>query len=438
MGDKLVMRGAGRGRRPLMHTVAAAALALICTGCTPAKVRFQPGEIPPGRPMTATEYQQGAQLRDALVQQSSIADEPRYTRRVEFVLRRLLAVAPNAEHWQVYILPVPEWNAMTTPGNFIYVYTGLLDELQDDDEVAAVLAHELGHRLALHHDPSIDELLGELTVALAQASVEAAVEQRGGAPSEAQGAGELAGTLMKGFAVNPYSQAKETEADLIGLFLMADAGFHPAKAVHVWETQARKAQEPPKFFSTHPPSAERQAFLATYVPQAESRYRRALASSAEENRPARPVQGAEPPLSPAAQQVVDEAGQMMAQYRFAEARQRLETFLRVEPRNSTAWELLGVVEAKERHLDRSERSLRKAVSLAPADGSARYNLACVQSLTGRNAEALVSLREAFSLSPQLRETAGEDPDLYPLKSDPGFAQLVAAPERGGATFTINE
>ena len=197
---------------------------LYVVGCAPAKVRFTPGEVPTAVVPTQKETQQGEVIRQHFLNKEPMNFNPRYVHRVAHITSRLLGAAPTSEHWKVYVMDTPEWNARTTPGNFIYVYRGLLDDLRSDDEVAAVLAHEIGHNLAQHHKPNGSKALGNLAVLLAGTAIQIGMEDANAHPKDIEVMTKIGTDVMRGLAVNPYSHVDEHEADQIGLFLMADAG----------------------------------------------------------------------------------------------------------------------------------------------------------------------------------------------------------------------
>ncbi len=182
--------------------------------------------------------------------------------RVKAIAGRLIqqvpAFRPDALHWawESNVLSSPEVNAWCMPGGKIAVYTGLIEKLQiTDDELAAVLGHEMAHALREH----ARERASEQAVAGLGITILSAVA---GVGDVGQKVGEYAYMGLVGL---PNSRAHETEADRIGVELAARAGYDPRAAVTLWQKMAKvSGGEPIKFLSTHPPREDRLSDLTVY------------------------------------------------------------------------------------------------------------------------------------------------------------------------------
>jgi len=182
--------------------------------------------------------------------------------RVRKIANRLVQETPHfrAEArnwaWEVNVLTAPEVNAWCMPGGKMAVYTGLIEKLQvTDDELAAVMGHEIAHALREH----ARERASEQAIAGSVISVGAAVLGLGNIGQ--QGA-EFAYMGLLGL---PNSRRHETEADRIGVELAARAGYDPRAAVTLWQKMGQVGGgEPIKFLSTHPSQSDRLNDLTAY------------------------------------------------------------------------------------------------------------------------------------------------------------------------------
>jgi Zn-dependent protease with chaperone function len=164
---------------------------------------------------------------------------------------------------RVYLVRVPYFNASMLPNGAMQVWTGLLLRVHDEAQLAAILGHELGHYLRRHSLQQFEDIQAKSTLlTIFTLGLSGAVAAGGMAPSVAQGASTAAqiGTLGSVYA---FSRDHESEADGLGLELMAKAGYDPAATATVWQNliDEEKAGEPSParsvFFATHPSPASR-------------------------------------------------------------------------------------------------------------------------------------------------------------------------------------
>ncbi len=168
--------------------------------------------------------------------------------RLRRVFSRVHAVSHFAgERWQAVLLPEDSFNAFVTGGTYVAVHKGLMDEVPDDDAIAAVIGHEIGH-VAANHVFERQQLISELV--------------------------EYAVTKIRqpgsGFA---YSALNETEADEIGVVYAALAGYSPYAAADLWGGRFRKFGEDWSWFRTHPTSYDRARATWKMAEIAEKYYR---------------------------------------------------------------------------------------------------------------------------------------------------------------------
>ncbi|SEQ27085.1 Peptidase family M48 [Solimonas aquatica] len=193
-----------------------------------------------------------------------LTQNPQTSAYVQCVARAI--TQETGGQWEVQVFESKEVNAFALPGGKIGVYTGLLAVAQTQDQLAAVLGHEVSHVLAGHSAARVsNEIATQFGVTLVSLGT--------GLPSEAVGAG------AKYLLILPFSRGDESEADELGMQLMARAGFDPAQAVELWRNMEKQSSgAPPEFASTHPSHATRIADLQRELPQVQPLYAQARAA----------------------------------------------------------------------------------------------------------------------------------------------------------------
>jgi predicted Zn-dependent protease len=166
--------------------------------------------------------------------------------------------------WEVVVFEDDTLNAFALPGNKIGVHTGLVKFVDNQDQLAAVIGHEVGHVLANHSNERMSQ---EFAVNQGLTLIQAI-----GVPQSALGqtAIGLLGIGAQYGVILPFSRLHESEADLFGLELMAKAGFNPRQSIPLWQKmeQASKGQNPAEFLSTHPSHDTRILDLQEHMPKA--------------------------------------------------------------------------------------------------------------------------------------------------------------------------
>lgn len=160
-------------------------------------------------------------------------------------------------------------NAFCMPGGKIVVYTGILPVVQDENGLATVMSHEVAHAIANHGGERMSQELlvqaGGMGLSQLMKSKPAVAQQ---ILMQAYGAGSQVGILL------PYSRSHESEADHIGLVLMARAGYDPKTSVAFWERMSSLGgAKAPELLSTHPANARRIADINKEIPEAEKYYK---------------------------------------------------------------------------------------------------------------------------------------------------------------------
>jgi predicted Zn-dependent protease len=209
-------------------------------------------------PAQALEQEATQQYADILNQAKSkglLDKDAQQLSRVQAISQRLIdqvgVFRPDAAgwNWEVHVLSSDEINAWCMPGGKIAVYTGLISTIKPtDDELAAVLGHEISHALREHARERVSQQmateLGLSVLSIATGSTAAS---------------DLGGQLTSVMFTLPNSRTHETEADRMGVELAARAGYDPRAAVTLWQKMGSASQgnAPPEILSTHPSAASR-------------------------------------------------------------------------------------------------------------------------------------------------------------------------------------
>lgn len=186
----------------------------------------------------------------------------------------------NPAMWEVRVFADDQANAFALPGNKIGVYEGLLKYAVNQHQVATVMGHELAHVIAQHGNERVSDQLAAqagLTIAAIALGTSDTSDDNKALIIAGLGLGVQYGVIL------PFSRTHESEADLIGLELMADSGFNPRESVKLWENMAKSGGQPPEFLSTHPSSSTRIKDLNARMPRALDTYNKAQAKNRKPN-----------------------------------------------------------------------------------------------------------------------------------------------------------
>lgn len=215
--------------------------------------------------LSAQEYNK----MKAEAQSKGILDRnPTQLSRLQTIMQRLIphsAVfrrdAPSWA-WEVHLITSPTINAFCMAGGKIMFYTGIIEKLSlTDGEVAAIMGHEIAHALREHSRER-----------MSRAMVENGLMQIAGVFAQSQGVNpqyvQLAGQATKVAITLPHGRGQETEADDVGLELMARAGYNPQEAVSLWRKMGSSGgNKPPQFLSTHPSDSSRIQRIESLLPK---------------------------------------------------------------------------------------------------------------------------------------------------------------------------
>ncbi len=166
--------------------------------------------------------------------------------------------------WQFNVLISEELNAWCMPGGQIAFYEGIMPVCGDDNGIAIVMGHEIAHAVAQHGNERMSQqlLINMGGLALSEA-LKTKKEETQQLALAAFGVGSTVGVAL------PFSRTHESEADELGLYFMAMAGYDPQTAPSFWERmEASGGSRPPEFLSTHPDPSNRIAHLMEIMPKA--------------------------------------------------------------------------------------------------------------------------------------------------------------------------
>lgn len=167
--------------------------------------------------------------------------------------------------WRLTLIDAPVLNATCAPGGKITFYTGIIEQLNlNDDEIAAIMGHEIAHALREHGRERVSQAMAQ------NLAVNVAMAAAGSYGSAVSAANQVAHYVF----VLPNSRENESEADAIGLELAARAGYNPKGAITVWQKmiKATKDKSSPEFLSTHPSGETRIEQLTALLPTVEPIY----------------------------------------------------------------------------------------------------------------------------------------------------------------------
>jgi len=174
--------------------------------------------------------------------------------------------------WEVVVFDSPQVNAFALPGGKIGVYTGLLKITENQDQLAAVMGHEVGHVIAQHSNERLSSsTLVQTSLQVADTAMEAGGVENKNLYMAGLGVGAQYVVLM------PYGRVHESEADIIGQELMAKSGFNPKASVDLWRNMSKNSKgAPPEFMSTHPSNETRINDLTRHLKKSQTMYQKSI------------------------------------------------------------------------------------------------------------------------------------------------------------------
>ncbi len=255
---------------------------VIVSACAQVPITGRSGlHLVPDSELVSMSFQQ----YQAVLEKSQLSTD---ARRTDMVRQVGMRIAQAAEaflkeagdqgtvanyHWEFNLIQDDKTvNAWVMPGGKAAVYTGILKYTEDETGLAVVLGHEVGHALAGHGNERLSQgLLAQLGGTALSVALQNQPQQTQTLFMQAFGVGTNVGFLL------PYSRLHESEADRIGLTLMARAGYDPREAVPFWQRmQAQEQSRPPEFLSTHPAPETRIRNIQSHLAEAMPYYQGAI------------------------------------------------------------------------------------------------------------------------------------------------------------------
>ncbi|QFU02993.1 TPR repeat-containing protein YfgC precursor [Halomonas sp. THAF5a] len=261
-----------------IHCLAIGALSLGLAACTTSPTGRSQLTLLSDEQLDQMGAQAFAQYQQEL---PTVGGAPlRYVQCVTDAVVRALPPQSRNQNWQVKVFASEQANAFALPGGYVGINTGLLDVARNQDQLATVIGHEIAHVLARHaNERASTETATQ--IGLSAISSAAGLQGAGGETMMAAlGMGAQYGILL------PFSRSHESEADALGLTLMADAGFDPRESVALWNNMsAAGGARPPAWLSTHPSHGQRIGGLEAGLDEAMARYEQARRAGRTPNCP---------------------------------------------------------------------------------------------------------------------------------------------------------
>lgn len=257
-------------RRQAIGHLLAWGTACCCCGCrtTPITGRKQMLLVPEQQ-----EISMGLSAFEELAKTEKPSNNRQYVQMVNRVGERIAKVADRPDYkWEFRVIASETQNAFCLPGGKVAVYEGIVPVCANESGLAVVMSHEIGHALARHGGERMSQ---QYAVEGVKQAVQYVTRKEDAKKQElvlqAYGAASQYGVIL------PYSRKHESEADHMGVMLMASAGYDPGEAPRFWQRFAslHQGKQTAEFLSTHPSDERRAKDLLALLPEASKRYQAA-------------------------------------------------------------------------------------------------------------------------------------------------------------------
>ena len=244
---------------------------LVCLGFSACQTVEYTGRSQVNLISDVREKQLGTEAYQEILKKTPVSQRSDWQAQLQRVGKRIAAAADKPDYqWEFKVLQGNEVNAFCLPGGKVAFWEGIMPVAQDDNGVAVIMGHEVAHALARHGAERMSQSLG--TQLLGQV-LTAGVGMTN--PAFAEEFAQLYGLGTSVVVTLPWGRVQESEADHIGLILMAKAGYDPSAAVAFWERMSKVQQggKPPEFLSTHPSDETRIDQIKQWLPEAQKYYK---------------------------------------------------------------------------------------------------------------------------------------------------------------------
>ncbi|MCG8477389.1 MAG: M48 family metallopeptidase [Cytophagales bacterium] len=254
---------------------------LLLSACAPVPITGRKRVIPPMpasqvNPMALAQYNEFLKTNTLSGNETQVRMVKNVGARLSEAVDRFFDQSGTPElkkqyNWEFNLVENEQMNAWCMPGGKVVFYTGIMPVCKDETGVAVVMGHEIAHAIAEHGGERMSQGLAAQGInvagAVANEYFSKNPEKTRDLVSMALGMGTQVGMLK-------YSRVHETEADKIGLVIMAMAGYNPQESIEFWKrmSEMSKGQAPPEFLSTHPSHDTRIENLKRFMPEAMRHY----------------------------------------------------------------------------------------------------------------------------------------------------------------------
>ncbi len=287
--------------------------------------------------------------------------------------------------FQIHVLKNPYCNAFAYPNGHIYVHTGILARIDNEAQLATLLAHEMTHATHRHQ---VREFRGMLNKSAMFASTRSVL---GGLP----GIGDLTtvlGEIGTKASLSGHSRDLETEADMVGINLVVKAGYDPREAPklfqHLKDEMEEEEQKEPFFFGSHPRLKERSENYSDYLKDLGSK--------------AGGVTNAETFRKKVARVIIDNSLMDFRAGRFAQTQRSAEKYLTIRPKDGRGYYLLGEIarqKGEERDLTEAKKLFQRSVSVDPSYPDAYKGLGLLYFKEGKKSQAEKAFKSYLAKAP---------------------------------------